>query len=307
MISQFHAIALAPLTPLADALALLAASRPRDLPRGGFEYGYVRGAGSAAFIAGSIIVGWIIPSSGLSIVLWLQAMLLFTVPIAVRGVPEGAFASGSPAPGKGVTSENLRGLWQNLVFRRIASAMAPAGLNRRTRLGPMKTKTTTSAATDSDQSQLAVPGEIPAAVQRMTPSTVIAVTPQRRAPASDGKRIMHGVAAENEGGNQDECHGVDVHPAAAWVVFRSAASCLHAHLGEQRSRSSRGHWPSHLRGCWRGCRDGHTHLDFRMALWSLRAAGLRRHELVVFVSPAADTELAVRPAFAKFLDCIIAW
>jgi MFS transporter, PPP family, 3-phenylpropionic acid transporter len=119
IISLLQAIALAPLTPLADALALLAASRPRDLPRGGFEYGYVRGAGSAAFIAGSIFVGWMIPSSGLPIILWLQALLLMTVPIAVRGVPEGEVTPASRAPETTVTSESLRALWQNAIFCRI--------------------------------------------------------------------------------------------------------------------------------------------------------------------------------------------
>ena len=64
-----HAIALAPTTNLADALALVASRRERPL---GFEYGWVRGAGSAAFIVASIIAGWAIASYGLSAVIWLQ-------------------------------------------------------------------------------------------------------------------------------------------------------------------------------------------------------------------------------------------
>src|SRR5262249_37113757 len=49
-VSLLHAAALAPTTTIADALALGAAAQ-----RNGFEYGWVRGAGSAAFIAGSIV------------------------------------------------------------------------------------------------------------------------------------------------------------------------------------------------------------------------------------------------------------
>jgi PPP family 3-phenylpropionic acid transporter len=56
-VSLLHAAALAPTTNLADALALLASRRGRPL---GFEYGWVRGAGSAAFIVASIIAGWAI-------------------------------------------------------------------------------------------------------------------------------------------------------------------------------------------------------------------------------------------------------
>ena len=70
MIGLLHQAALAPTTTLADALALGAALRPP-----GFEYGWVRGAGSAAFILGSIVAGQAIGSFGLVSILGLQAAL----------------------------------------------------------------------------------------------------------------------------------------------------------------------------------------------------------------------------------------
>jgi PPP family 3-phenylpropionic acid transporter len=88
LVSLFQAIALAPLAPLSDALALLAAKRERNAPQPGFEYGWVRGTGSAAFIVGSILVGAAVSSWGLAIILWLQAALLMMVPLATRLVPE---------------------------------------------------------------------------------------------------------------------------------------------------------------------------------------------------------------------------
>ena len=88
LVSLFQAIALAPLAPLSDALALLAAKRERNAPQPGFEYGWVRGTGSAAFIVGSILVGSAVSSWGLAIILWLQAALLMMVPLATRLVPE---------------------------------------------------------------------------------------------------------------------------------------------------------------------------------------------------------------------------
>ena len=49
LVSVAHAAVLAPIVPLADALALAAAAVGR-----GFQYGWVRGAGSAAFIVGTL-------------------------------------------------------------------------------------------------------------------------------------------------------------------------------------------------------------------------------------------------------------
>src|SRR5689334_22293907 len=84
LVSLLQAAALAPTTNLADALALLAS---KDKVSGGFEYGWVRGAGSAAFIAGSIIAGLAISSYGLIVIVCLQSALLMAVPLAVRWVP----------------------------------------------------------------------------------------------------------------------------------------------------------------------------------------------------------------------------
>src|SRR5215203_5989225 len=53
LMSFASAVALAPVAPVADALALGAAERRGSDGRKPFEYGWVRGAGSAAFIAGS--------------------------------------------------------------------------------------------------------------------------------------------------------------------------------------------------------------------------------------------------------------
>jgi MFS transporter, PPP family, 3-phenylpropionic acid transporter len=121
MASLFHAIALAPLTPLADALALLAANRPRVGTQQGFEYGWVRGTGSAAFIVGSIFVGWAASSGDLAIILWLQAALLLIVPLATRLVPEGT--ARLPKEGS-ITKESVTALLHVPVFRRVVLVAA---------------------------------------------------------------------------------------------------------------------------------------------------------------------------------------
>jgi PPP family 3-phenylpropionic acid transporter len=71
LISVAHASVLAPLNPIADALALGSASA-----QPGFEYGWVRAAGSAAFIVGTLVSGPLVEWNGLGIIVWLNAGLL---------------------------------------------------------------------------------------------------------------------------------------------------------------------------------------------------------------------------------------
>ena len=72
--SLLNAAALAPTTALADALALDAARSRDDRPR--FEYGWVRGIGSAVFVVGTLLSGQVVGSRGLTSIVVLQAALL---------------------------------------------------------------------------------------------------------------------------------------------------------------------------------------------------------------------------------------
>jgi PPP family 3-phenylpropionic acid transporter len=85
LVALLQAGALAPLVPLADALTLAHAQRRHGRP--GFEYGWVRGVGSAAFIAGTVLAGFAIGAYGLSAIIWLSAAALLLVPPAARLVP----------------------------------------------------------------------------------------------------------------------------------------------------------------------------------------------------------------------------
>jgi PPP family 3-phenylpropionic acid transporter len=84
-VSLVQAAALAPLVPLADALSL-AHARPRP-NTAGFEYGWVRGVGSAAFIAATLLAGLAVDGYGLSAIVWLSATALLSIPIAASFVP----------------------------------------------------------------------------------------------------------------------------------------------------------------------------------------------------------------------------
>ena len=87
-VALLHAASLAPITILSDALALGSAAAPPSSGRRGFEYGWVRGTGSAAFIAGTLFSGQVVSAYGIDPIVALQAMLLFSAALAARMVPE---------------------------------------------------------------------------------------------------------------------------------------------------------------------------------------------------------------------------
>jgi PPP family 3-phenylpropionic acid transporter len=87
-INLLHAASLAPITVLADALALGSASPRPSSGRRGFEYGWVRGTGSAAFIVGTLLSGQAVSRFGLDLIVYLQSLLLGVAAFAAVLVPE---------------------------------------------------------------------------------------------------------------------------------------------------------------------------------------------------------------------------
>jgi PPP family 3-phenylpropionic acid transporter len=92
LVHLLQAAALAPLVPLADALSLAHARTGQNA--GGFEYGWVRGVGSAAFVAGTLTAGHAAGVYGLSAIIWLSATSLLAIPIIASFVP--AFPTAAP-------------------------------------------------------------------------------------------------------------------------------------------------------------------------------------------------------------------
>ncbi|SFV14784.1 MFS transporter, PPP family, 3-phenylpropionic acid transporter [Methylobacterium sp. 174MFSha1.1] len=85
-----HAAATAPLAPLADALALPAAGAAR------FAYGTVRGAGSAAFIAGTLVAGQVTGWLGLAALPVAGALAFAALAGATLRLPGAAAPAGAP-------------------------------------------------------------------------------------------------------------------------------------------------------------------------------------------------------------------
>ncbi len=89
-VSLAHATALAPLTPIADALALGSSEDGKT-----FRYGWVRGAGSAAFILGTLISGQVVSHTGLGSIVLLNGGLLALAACVAWMLPNRV--AGSPA------------------------------------------------------------------------------------------------------------------------------------------------------------------------------------------------------------------
>jgi PPP family 3-phenylpropionic acid transporter len=118
-VSLLHAASLAPTTVLADALALGSASPPPSSGRRGFEYGWVRGTGSAAFIVGTLLSGQAVSAFGLDVIVRLQALLLGAAASAAILVPElihDRTADAVRAPAGGVLILLRLSLFRNLVL-----------------------------------------------------------------------------------------------------------------------------------------------------------------------------------------------
>jgi PPP family 3-phenylpropionic acid transporter len=94
-IALIQAASLAPTTSLADALSVNAA-RPR-LDGKEFEYGWIRGAGSMAFILGTLTIGQLVSPTDVTPIIWMNLSLLVVAGASTALLPP-AVARSSPLP-----------------------------------------------------------------------------------------------------------------------------------------------------------------------------------------------------------------
>ena len=118
-----QASALAPLAPLCDSLVLAAAGTRRY----GFDYAWVRGAGSGAFILGTVLAGQMVGRYGLAAVIWLNAALLAAAAFYAPAVPR-LLTPPAQAPGARRPAIDLRygvpALLGMPAFRRVVLVAA---------------------------------------------------------------------------------------------------------------------------------------------------------------------------------------
>lgn len=119
MVSLAQASALAPLAPLCDSLVLAAAGARRY----GFDYGWVRGAGSGAFILGTVLSGQMVGQHGLSAVIWLNAALLAAAALYAPTVPRLPLPP-AQAPPTADPRDSIPALFHLRAFRRVVLVAA---------------------------------------------------------------------------------------------------------------------------------------------------------------------------------------
>src|SRR6185312_4131798 len=114
----------APLAPLADALALSWSRSTTRGNSGAFEYGWVRGTGSATFIAGVLVAGQSAAALGLPSVLWFTAAGLFVTALSTRFVPDLAPGTNSTTQKRKITEKDWLVLLRQPVFVHMVLAAA---------------------------------------------------------------------------------------------------------------------------------------------------------------------------------------
>jgi len=124
LVTLIQAAMLAPLVPLSDALALSWSRSTIRGTRGAFEYGWVRGAGSAAFIAGVLAAGQIASAWGLSPLLCWTAAGLAVAAVSVRFAPDLARGLNSSTRKRNVIEQDWLVLLRQPAFVRVMLAAA---------------------------------------------------------------------------------------------------------------------------------------------------------------------------------------
>jgi len=109
-VSIAHATATASLAPLSDALSVAAASE-----RPGFQYGWVRGVGSAAFVVGTLLSGQLVDRFGLSCIIVASSVLFLAMAICAARVRASREVADASDTGAGAFSL----LWNVSAYRRL--------------------------------------------------------------------------------------------------------------------------------------------------------------------------------------------
>ena len=85
-----QALAVAALAPVADAVGVAASKK------GGFPYGWLRGAGSAAFVAGTLAAGQLVAGQGLGAAMALGGALFLVMGLVALALPRTEGAASAP-------------------------------------------------------------------------------------------------------------------------------------------------------------------------------------------------------------------
>jgi MFS transporter, PPP family, 3-phenylpropionic acid transporter len=113
-VASLQAAALAPTTSLADALSVNSAKPERAGKP--FEYGWIRGTASAAFVVGTLTIGQFISGTDLTAIVWMNVALLVAAAAATALLP-GAASRSPPPQSPSAAPNDVHGLLRMPRFR----------------------------------------------------------------------------------------------------------------------------------------------------------------------------------------------
>jgi MFS transporter, PPP family, 3-phenylpropionic acid transporter len=289
-ISLLQAAVLAPLVPLADALCL-ARARPRP-NTAGFEYGWVRGVGSSAFVAGTLLAGYAAGAYGISVIMLLSGTLLLVIPLTAVLVP--AFperAGGAPARQKRLDRPWLTLLRQRAFVRvTLVGALVLGSHAMQDSSAVIQwTGAGISPATIGVLWSESVAAEV--LVFWLIGATLLRVLAPSGALAW---AALCGLLRWAVMAQTSEVAALAFGPAVARFHFRVAPPCIHARHYRHSTVGFGGNGPGILRSRrgWR--RYGCFYDRFRMALRSFRTSRILGDGASVRCGPSCDLELGPR-------------
>ncbi len=107
VVCVLHSLVVTPLAAVADALALAASAKERV-----FDYGWVRGIGSAAFIAGTLVSGTLVAAYGTASIIVASSILFASMVLPIWRIPP------NEGPAAGEDAGGIRALLTMPAFRR---------------------------------------------------------------------------------------------------------------------------------------------------------------------------------------------
>ena len=267
-VTVIQAASLAPTTSLADALSVNAA-RPR-LAGKEFEYGWIRGSASLAFIFGTLTVGQLISQNDVTPIIWLNLSFLIVTAASTALLPP-VLARSSPLTGGssviGELGELLRDpplsdddpgflldLWQPCDARRVRCHLVECFRDR---------------AFDHKRPLVGSRRRGSGRVLSDRPSTTQPARCTRR--GRPGRRGRHCAVVRCR--YDDVRFGAFNYPAAARLYFCPASSGLDAHDADACTGPPGRNEPIHL--CvWLGLRDCRADPVIGDSLWQVGRSGI---------------------------------
>jgi PPP family 3-phenylpropionic acid transporter len=268
LIALVQAAALAPTASIADALSVNAA-KPQLAGRP-FEYGWIRGSASAAFVLGTLAIGQLISRTDLTPIIWMNVALLVAAAGATALVSS-ATTQSAPHTGASSVAIEVHGLLRISRFRILilVSALVYGSHAMHDAFAVIRW-----SAAGIDTSVISVLWSEAVAAEVIVFFLIgPALLDRFGARGAAALAAAAGILRWSSAGVTTSVLMLSILQPLHGFDFRPASSCLHAHDGDSCSSQSGRNGPSVLR-VWLRFRDCGTDFVVRNSLCQVRRSGI---------------------------------